>query len=99
MDQAPPESSRLESVWVFSGAGGRFPAGVFSNLGAAEAWIAKHRLSGTLTLYHLDEGAYDWSVRNGFFTPKKPEHTRPEFVGRFAGGQQHHHYADGKREA
>jgi hypothetical protein len=91
--------ANLPEVWVFNGVGGQFPAGVFSDLGKAEAWIAKHHLSGTATLYQVDCGAYDWFVANGFFTPKKPHHSTPEFIGRFAGGQQHHHYENGQRQA
>ncbi len=89
----------LSAVWVFNGTGGQFPSGVFSDLNKAEAWIAKHRLSGTATLYHLDVGAYDWSIENGFFKPKKPHHSEPDFIARFAGGQQHHHYENGQRQA
>jgi hypothetical protein len=87
----------LEEVWVFNGSGSQFPSGVFTTTEKAEAWIQKHSLSGTLTLYHVDEGAYDWSIRNALFTPGKPHHSQPDFIGRFAGGQQHIHYEDGKR--
>lgn len=90
--------STLREVWVFNGVGGQFPAGVFSDLQKAEAWIARHRLSGTVTLYHVDRGVYDWSIENGLFTPKKPHHSTPEFIGRFAGGQEHHHYENGLRQ-
>lgn len=63
----------------------------------AEGWIAKHRLSGVLTKYRLDVGAYDWAVENGTFRPKKPDHFTPEFIGRFAGGETHFHYQAGER--
>jgi len=79
-------------------AGAQFPAGIFTDLGIAESWIARHKLSGTLTLYRVDEGAYDWSIRNDFFKPYKPNHFQPEFIGRFSGGQQHHHYESGQRK-
>jgi hypothetical protein len=99
MESDPSPIVPLEVVWVFNGTGAHFPSGVFSDLTLAEAWIAKHRVSGTLTLYYVDEGAYDWAIRNGFFVPRKPEHTYPSFIGRFTGGQQHHHYENGEREA
>src|SRR5687768_5778588 len=53
-----------DGVWVFNGTatGFRFPAGVFTDITVAEAWIAHHHLSGTLTWYPLDIGAYDWAV-------------------------------------
>ena len=96
---AQASNDALREVWVFNGIGGQFPAGVFSDLEKAEARIAKHRLNGTATLYHVDHGAYDWSIENGYFTPSKPHHNQPEFKGSFAGGQQHHHYEDGRRQA
>ena len=83
----------MAEVWAFTGERSKpessalFPGGVVSNLQLAEAWIAKHQLSGVLTMYRLDVGAYDWAVENGSFKPKKPHHFTPEFIGRFAGGE------------
>ena len=99
------ERSNLESnyqtVWVFTGAkppnSHSFPSGVFSTQANAEAWIQKHKLSGTLTLYRVDIGAYDHAVSNGYFRPTTPEHETPEFVATFSGGDTHFHYEDGKR--
>ena len=83
-------------LWVFNGAGGRFPAGVFTAKELAERWIATHRLSGTLTAYPLDVGAYDWAVEAGLFTPKRDEHSSPEFIGTFtSASQEHFHYENG----
>lgn len=93
----------MAEVWVFTGERSKtgtnatFPSGVFSNPQLAEAWIAKHRLSGVLTMYRLDVGAFDWAVENGTFKPVKPHHFNPEFIGRFAGGETHFHYEDGER--
>ena len=82
-------------VWVFSGEGSQFPSAVFSNRAAAEAWIGLHALTGVLTAYPLDEGAYDWAVRQGLFTPKKT--ITPQFVGRFtSASQEHYHYDESK---
>jgi hypothetical protein len=47
-------------------------------------------------MYRLDVGAYDWATRHGLFTPKKPEHSRAEFIGRFSGGDVHCHYENGE---
>jgi hypothetical protein len=94
----------MTEVWVFtgapstSGANATFPSGVFSRLEVAESWIKKHVLSGTLTLYRLDVGAYEWAVENGYFSPSKPDHKTPEFIGRFSGGDIHHHYESGVRK-
>ena len=78
----------MTEVWVFTGArstpgtNATFPGGVFSSRPRAEEWITKHALSGVLTMYPLDVGAYDWAVENGAFKPKKPIHFTPEFIGR-----------------
>lgn len=91
-------------VWVFTGARSSpsdttptFPAGVFSSVATAEAWIKQHGLSGTLTMYRMDVGAYDWAVANGYFTPSKPHHQTSDFIGRFAGGDIHFHYETGAK--
>jgi len=91
-------------VWVFTGARSSpsdttptFPSGVFSTLDAAEEWIKRHELSGTVTLYRVDVGAYDWAVANGYFKPSKPHHETSEFIGRFCGGDVHHHYEAGAK--
>ena len=54
-------------VWVFTAARSSpsdttptFPGGVFSSLDTAEEWIKRHARSGTITLYRVDVGAYDW---------------------------------------
>jgi hypothetical protein len=88
----------IESVWVFSGEGGKFPGGVFLSLDAAEAWIAKHGLTGVLTLYPLDVGAYDWAIAKGIFEPKNDHQRTPSFIGKFSSaGQDHYHFENGKR--
>ena len=81
-------------VWVFNG-GGTFPSGVFSSREAAGAWIAHHALSGCLTKYPLDQGAYEWAIETGFFTVRREDQRTPDFVGRFACGTEHYHYASG----
>ncbi|MFZ5531631.1 MAG: DUF7710 domain-containing protein [Pseudomonadota bacterium] len=87
-----------ETVWIFNAAGATFPGGVFGSLEQAESWISKHGLSGTLTEYPLDAGAYDWAVSLGYFQPKKPEHESAKFVGAFTSSRQtHFHYEAGSR--
>jgi hypothetical protein len=90
------EISKVSTVWVFNGPQANFPAAIFSNTEAAEALILKHRLTGRLTRYPIDRGAYDWSIDQGHFTPKKPEHSRLEFIQKFGCASfEHHHYEDG----
>jgi hypothetical protein len=93
-------------VWVFTGERSSpsdttpmFPSGVFSSLHIAEEWIRRHALSGIVTLYRVDVGAYDWAVDNGYFKPSKPHHETSEFIGRFSGGDIHHHYEAGAKSA
>jgi hypothetical protein len=95
-----------KEVWVFTGARSSpsdstptFPGGVFSSLDVAEAWIKHHALSGTVTLYRLDVGAYDWAIDQGYFNPSKPHHGTSEFIGRFSGGDIHYHYEAGAKVA
>ena len=84
-------------VWVFSQ--GR-TSGVFSSLHNAEAWIHHHQLSGMLTAYPLDEGVYDWTVRNGRFKPSKPHHESAEQIARFDSAYlPHMHYQSGQAQA
>ena len=69
---------------------------MFTTRDLAEVWISKHRLTGLLTDYPLDVGLYDWAIERGVFKPKRPEHSKPEFIGRFTSAcQDHHHYFGG----
>ncbi|MGE8242425.1 MAG: DUF7710 domain-containing protein [Sphingobacterium sp.] len=52
----------LDRIWGFHGEGGRFSSGVFTSIEKAEIWIARHKLSGVLTAYPIDEGLYDWAL-------------------------------------
>jgi hypothetical protein len=102
VDKAAAEllGARRGDVWVFVAEGGRFPSAVFSSVETAEPWIARYRVSGTLTQYPLDVGTFDWAIEKGVFKPKRDEHTTPRFVGRFtSASQEHHHYVDGKSES
>ena len=70
--------------------------GVFSTRELAEDWNRRHSLAGTLTQYPLDAGMYDHAIARGAFSPKKPEHTTSEFIGKFSGGGlDHFHYDSG----
>ena len=89
-------------VWVFHATGALFAGGVWSSLEAAEKCIAKHRLSGTLTAYPIDECCFDWAVRKrctGLKVGVVEEKSRdPAFIGRFtSAAQDHFDYADGKK--
>lgn len=86
----------LDRVWVFNGVQSGFPSGVFADRATAECWIQKYALTGTLTLYPLDVGMYDYAREHGSFTPTKEAHTTPLFIGKFSGGGiDHFHFEDG----
>ena len=90
---------QVEFVWVFTGASASFPSGVFLDLGPAERWIVEHRLTGTLTAYPVDTGVYEWAIAEGFFRPRMPHRTTPDFIGRFtSASREHYHYQDGQRQ-
>ena len=87
-------------VWIFSASGAPFPGGAFSTLERAEAWIAAHRLTGTLTAYPLDEGAFHWAHRLDLVTGRARDRgDDAAFVGGFSSAaQEHYHYAHGQRD-
>ncbi|WP_336836491.1 DUF7710 domain-containing protein [Sphingobacterium siyangense] len=70
----------LDTIWVFHGEGGRFSSGVFTSIEKAEIWINKHKLSGVLTAYPIDEGVYDWALFNDFFNVKRQTQMEPNFI-------------------
>ncbi len=83
-------------VWVFTGPRAQFPSGVFSSRENAESWIAVNRLSGLLTGYPLDSGAYDWAVSRGYFSAKRPDQQSAAFIGGFTSARMPHvHYEKG----
>ena len=88
----------LEQVLVFNGVRPSFPFAVFSSRENAETWIRNRSLTGTLTLYPIDLGMYEYAIGKGLFRPQKDAHTESLFIGRFSGGGiDHFHYEDGAR--
>ena len=82
--------------WIFNGSNSRFCSGVFSSKENAENYIKKYNLSGLLTLYPLDESAYDWAINNNFFSPSKDTEKTVEFIQSFtSSSQEHFHYENG----
>lgn len=87
----------MNSIWVFHGVNARFAGGVFTGIEKAEEYIRKHKLSGVLTEYPLDEGVYDWAIDNNYFEIKKDSQREPTFIQGFSSaGQEHFHYQDGE---
>ena len=86
----------VTTVWVFNGVRSNFPSGVFSSKNAAEEWIKRNGLSGTLTEYPLDISVYEWVISKGYFTPKREEQRSADFIQQFSSASQdHEHYTGG----
>jgi hypothetical protein len=86
-----------QQVWVFSGARRHFPGGIFTSRELAEQWIRKNGLTGTLTLYPVDTGAYEWAISMGLFEPYKDHESTAEFIGGFSDARmEHYHYENGE---
>ena len=85
------------SVWVFKGQINPFPSAVFSAKELAFEWISKHKLSGTLTEYHLDQPVIDWAVEKGYFKPKA-EANASQIANFSSASQEHFHFEDGEMQ-
>jgi len=88
------------TVWVFKGPKPipGFPSAVFSSLNIAESWIRENRVTGTLTEYPLDKGAYDWAIENKYLEPEEGKHTNISFIENFSSASQnHYHYENGEK--
>lgn len=90
------------TVWAFKGTRRYpgFPSGVFSKLDLAERWIEKYVLTGVLTEYPVDIGAYDWALENNLLDldDEDPNASLSSIVGNFSTAyQRHYHYSDGVR--
>ncbi|MFN3151432.1 hypothetical protein [Bremerella sp.] len=90
------EQAETPHIWVFNGEQSAFPSGAFSTRELAERWIGQHKLTGMLTAYPLDQGAYQWAIEQGVFTPTKDYQHEAKFIGRFTSAAlEHYHYEDG----
>ena len=90
-----------KAVWIFS-SGGVFPGGIFTTIEKAEKWIKANSLTGVLTQTPLDEGVFDWALRNNCHNLRPEtiaEKSRdPKFIGGFStASQAHYHYENGGR--
>ena len=80
------------TVWIFNGEKSALPSGMFNKRDLAEAWIAQHQLSGSLTPYPVNVGAYDFAVKAGTFVPAKDSEKTPEFIQHFSEARQEHYF-------
>ncbi len=94
------ESTWQPHVWVFNGPQNPLSSGVFTSKAIAEEWIASNRVTGMLTAYPLDTGIHQWSIDNGYFTPKSPEDESPVKIQSFSSAYlPHFHYENGIEES
>lgn len=93
-------NSSDSQIWIFNGSGyGSFPSGVFTEKSKAHTWIIQHKLSGTLTLFPMNDGLYDWTIKNKYFESKNTHETSPEFIQNFScSNLEHYHYENGVKD-
>jgi hypothetical protein len=91
------------NIWLFVGEGACFPSGAFTNLEEAEAWVAKHKLSGMLSAMPIDQGLFEWAIENNAFN-MKPEKLKEkvndsQFIATCnTASLEHYHYKNGIKE-
>ena len=89
----------MREVWIFNGAEGRFPSGVFERRADAEEWISRNGLTGVLTKYPVGISVYEWAIENGHFKVKSEKDTSPAFIQKFSSAaQEHMHFEDGSSD-
>jgi len=86
-------------VWIFVGDTGRFPSAVFERVEDARQWIRTNNLTGTLTLYPLNQGVFDWALANSHFELKAGRAATPSLVQNFSSAYQEHYHFEAGVEA
>ncbi|KAA6430319.1 hypothetical protein FOE74_20810 [Rufibacter glacialis] len=88
-----------KSIWVFNSSNKGLPGGVFDDQFLAEKWIAKNKLTGTLTKYPVNQGALDWAIQNNMVNMKpdklKVKAQDPYFIGEFTTASMEHYHFEG----
>jgi hypothetical protein len=86
------------TVWMFTGDSSKLPSGIFSSKGKAEDWVRRHKLTGTLSEFPLDNGTYDHAIAEGLFEPRKEHETEAWFIADFSPRLPHEHWRNGDHE-
>jgi len=90
-------SDLQRGAWVVHENDGAFSLCAFSCLEKGKAWIAEEKKSCVLSWYPIDEGAFDWATRNGYFKVKKPHQNEAKFIANFSSsGVLHFHFQQGE---
>lgn len=86
-------------IYVFTGQGSNFPAGIFTDITLAIQWIEKYSLSGILSSYPTNIGLYDWAIESNYFEPQKDYQKESKFIERFTSASlEHLHFENGKMD-
>ncbi len=89
--------AEIQEAWVFKSEGTHGVGAIFLDLTKAEDWISKHSLSGILLCYPVDEGVFDWALREGRIKKKFAASASKHIIGAFCSGLHHYHYDNGNR--
>jgi hypothetical protein len=89
-----------QRIWVFTPYGRYFPAGIWTTRDAAEKWISEVSADGMLSVYILDESAYESNVRFGHLRLDlgKLDRRSAECKRTFTTAVDHFHYEQGRIE-
>ncbi len=91
----------MDEVWIFHASKSDYASGAFTTYELAASWIKENSLTGLLTSYPLDEGAFDWAMRNNVVGVRDSVLERgrkdPMWIGRyFPAARDSHHFIDGE---
>lgn len=88
------QRSTGETVYVFTPAGGSYPAGIWSTASEAGTWIELHGAKGMLSKYELGASAYETAVSSGLFKPTVSDQETNAFITRFTSAIDHWHHVE-----
>lgn len=81
----------MKKIYVFNRAGDTMASAVFTNKPRALKYIKKLKLSGCLTVYHLNYSAYDWASEKGLTYDYGEDNAR--YIANFShAAQEHYHF-------
>jgi hypothetical protein len=88
------------NLWVFTPNGRCFPAGIWTSREAADKWISEVGADGVLSVYILNESAYESNVRFEHLRLDlgKLDRRSAEYKRTFTTAVDHFHYEGGRAE-
>ena len=85
-------------IYAFHGTGSRYANAVFSSVTVATQWITRHKLTGLLTAYYVDDPGYDRKKRAGNLPKFKQGNDESSIIQWYVDGGEHVHYFLGIQE-